>query len=331
MRHKQFFLIAILAGFFLAVGLLIMRAAWKPAESPQPAPVTSRDIADVEALAELSDENGSGMVLRPAVGLNIDFEGERRLENRIISERYRLFDPTGTYTGEVGQEGVINISSGNATVLLTDPSGQSHDVTNETWYYAHQIFPPLLEGTYRLTIALAVGEEAVFSLPGTRAQETTLQRTEQIRIQQKPELGPESTSSDFLLHEELERFDRESRTQVGFALAGVDLSRAELAYHINNDHVPFGGMLPAANADTHFWLDLEQKRLLDEENEQLIKQVSEYAASLSPEEYEALSEKEKRSLELSMSSLGRELHMFLARVSGKWYYAWAEYPEDFVE
>lgn len=320
---KKVLLIAVLLGLIASVGLLFLYQ--DTADMTKPAPEDA-----VDQLGEITDEEGSGWVLRPTIGLEIGYLDETTREDIAVFARYRLFDSSGTYQGSVGAEGNVDISAHNATVTLMSPTGMSLDLTSEKWFYPYRIYPPIKEAGYQLRITLHSGETFLFSLPDSPAQQTRLIRTKETRVETMPgELDEESTSYDWQLYEALERTERESRTLTGFVLEGVDLSNAEVAYQVNHYGVPHGGELPTFQIDDYFWLDLEEKRLLDEENRELAEKVADYAASLSAEEYEALTEKEKRSLEFSLSSQGAETHLFLARVAGKWYYASAEYPKDF--
>ena len=232
----------------------------------------------------------SGKVaLRVSEGLNIEYPNGRENGERVIFERYRLFDDAGEYK-LLGSEGNINISKENAEVFLTHPDGTQEDVTSDLWFFPMRIFPPQPKGTYTLTFNLKTGETYKQTIEITKSEEVQLVLTNQKRTQEKPEVkfGTPLTPEQSFLLSDFGVWDRESRDLSAFSLENLDLTKATSVYYIDPHDTVKSMSTPGFEVDKYFWLDL-----------------------------------------FKMSEIQIGEHIFLAKIDNVWHYAIANYPEDF--
>lgn len=219
-------------------------------------------------------------------GLNI--EGVAAGE-RVVFERYRLFDEDGDYE-LVGPEGNVNISRDNAEVTVVNPDGTTQDITSDLWFVPFKVVPGMPEGIYKLVFELKTGEVYEQELSFGGSNQVNLVATGNTRIQPAPDINPDGpiTSRQRLYLYDLEHGDRDSIELTAFGLDGVDLNEASSIVHID----PYNTVRDLNTAefykDGYMWLDL-----------------------------------------VKISIIQQGEHIFMAKVGDAWNYAVVNYPEDF--
>ncbi len=230
------------------------------------------------------------MVLRDSEGLNIEYSGGGFQQGeRLIYERYRLFDETGTYA-LVGAEGNINISAENATLFLKSPDGSEQEITSDNWFIPLRLYPPLEAGRHSLTFNLKTGETFQRDILINEAQKVDLQFLGLSKSEPKPilKVGEVPTPEQQVLLTELNFGNRDSRVVQAFGLKGQDLKKATSIYHVNPENIVKSINTPGFFADGYMWLDVWK-----------------------------------------ISEIEHGEHLFFAKIDNTWYYAIARYPEDF--
>jgi len=229
------------------------------------------------------------IALRDSEGLNIEYPEGFENGERVIFERYGLFDDTGQYKF-IGPYGDINITSENAEVFLTHPDGTREEITSDLWYVPFRILPPLQEGTYTLTFNLKTGETYDRTIEVAKSEEVKLTPANLRKTQEKPvsKLGMLVTPEQSYLLNDFGIWDRKSRELTAFSLGGLDLKKATSIYYINPHDTVKSINTPGFEIDDYFWLDI-----------------------------------------FKMAEIERGEHIFLAKIDNTWYYDKANYPEDF--
>jgi len=229
------------------------------------------------------------IALRDSEGLNIEYPEGFENGERVIFERYGLFDDTGQYKF-IGPYGDINITSENAEVFLTHPDGTREEITSDLWYIPFRILPPLQEGTYTLTFNLKTGETYDRTIKVAKSEEVKLTPANLRKTQEKPvsKLGMLVTPEQSYLLNDFGIWDRKSRELTAFSLGGLDLKKATSIYYINPHDTVKSINTPGFEIDDYFWLDI-----------------------------------------FKMAEIERGEHIFLAKIDNTWYYDKANYPEDF--
>lgn len=269
---------------------------------------------------EIIAESGNAM-LAADEGVNVDFLVSEEDGERAVFERYRLLDAEAGLDAD-GFGETINISEEYADVFLTHPDGTREEVTSGSAVYLMRILPPMSNGTYKLTAEMKTGETYEFEFEFPISQKVRLVRQNLTRTQQKPEknLSDEDlTVEERQLLRDLDFNDRESRDLQAFSLEGVDLSKASSVFQVQPSNAPVGGYTPAINVDEYFWLDLE---LMEEEYFQWeqLKTYLDQQEELGPAELPYVK---------FLNRPTRNEYIFMAKVDGVWYYAMADYPNDF--
>ncbi|KKU11771.1 MAG: hypothetical protein UX16_C0004G0003 [Parcubacteria group bacterium GW2011_GWB1_45_7] len=229
------------------------------------------------------------IALRDSEGLNIEYPEGFENGERVIFERYGLFDDTGQYKF-IGPYGDINITSENAEVFLTHPDGTREEITSDLWYIPFRILPPLQEGTYTLTFNLKTGETYDRTIEVAKSEEVKLTPANLRKTQEKPvsKLGMLVTPEQSYLLNDFGIWDRKSRELTAFSLGGLGLKKATSIYYINPHDTVKSINTPGFEIDDYFWLDI-----------------------------------------FKMAEIERGEHIFLAKIDNTWYYDKANYPEDF--
>lgn len=240
-------------------------------------------------------QDSEEIILRDSEGLNIEypegFENGETVTNgeRDIFERYILIDNTGQYKNIVSS-GYIDISKNNAKVFLTPPNGVRTEITSDLSYFPFRILPPPPEGTYTLTFNLNTGETFERKIEDIKFKEVELMSTGLKKVQKKPVV----------------EFGTPPTTEQGILLNdfGIwDRKNRELsAFSLGN--------LDLTKATSLYYIDPHST----------VKSIN--TPLFDVDQYFWLDL-------FKISEIQHGEHIFMARIDNVWYYAMANYPEDF--
>ena len=234
-------------------------------------------------------KNPDGVVLRDSEGLNIEYPEGFENGERVVFERYGLFDETGQYK-QVGPYGDINITRENAEIFLIHPDGTREEIASDLWYVPFRILPPLPEGTYTLTFNLKTGETYERAIEVAKSEEVDLISTGLKKIEERPVsgLGLLVTPEQAYVLNDFGIWDRKDRELIAFKLGNLDLREATSFYYINPHDTVKSINTPGFELDEYVWLDI-----------------------------------------FKIAEVERGEHIFLVKIDNMWYYSKVNYPEDF--
>lgn len=306
-KEKLYGIIGAVALVFITGALFMFYSGESPGTQQQ-------DKTPYGIIAEDAD-----VILMADVGTDIEWLVSEEDGRRQIFERYRLIRKAAfeQFTGTEGQVNSVDITKANAKVFLTGPSGTREEITSDVPYIRFAILPSADAGKYVLEIKINSGEEYNFEFEFKEPKKAELVATGKTRIEENTQ-----TEEKLLGHPENEQGNHEL---TAFSLDVLDLNKATSVFHITPGNAAYGGSLievrKLAGINKYFWIDTELLR----ENYNI---VQESITELQKIDRNKLGPTELDHLERYERPTAFE-HIFLAKVDGIWYYAIANYPEDF--
>ena len=239
-------------------------------------------------------QDSENIILRDSEGLNIEYpEGFENGETVTNGER-DIFERYILIdkTGQyknVVSSGYIDISKNNAEVFLTLPNGMRTEITSDLSYFPFRILPPPPDGTYTLSFDLKTGESLEREID-VKFEEVELIPTGLKKTQQKPEVAFGTPPT---LEQGVLLNDFGIWDRKSRELSAFSLGDVDLAKATSLYYIDPHSTVKSINTPL---FDVDQYFWLD-----LFK----------------------------MSEIQHGEHIFMAKIDNVWYYAMANYPEDF--